>query len=301
MSTPRDPEQDLKRLLDDDGGEFGAIYRRLSRPEPPRRLDRVVIAHAARAVRGERAPPAQRWLLGLGSAAGIVLAAGIAWQVGRQMDSHDAQRGPERSQRSVIPVEPISESSRLEKSVSPEAAATVADEETSAQAAPAKQESTPPARKKLPSRSMPMAAPPPPPAAAPRPPVEARAMEVAPAPIITAADEAQAFPEAKDSATHEGVSADTSKRQRSQADAQASGNAAAMSAPKAIVEQSRVPSPSSSIKLRQNMHLAPQDWLAEIVRLKREGRNQEAIENLRLFRRMHPDWKLSDELRRLAK
>ncbi len=73
-----------------------------------------------------------------------------------------------------------------------------------------------------------------------------------------------------------------------------------LSAPKAAAEQSRAPAPSSSVKLRQNMHLAPQDWLAEIVRLKNAGRRQEAIENLRLFRRMHPDWQLSDELRRLA-
>lgn len=300
MSKRRDPEQDLQRLLDEDGGEFGAIYRRLSHPEPPRRLDRVVIANAARAVRGNRAPPAQRWLLGLGSAAGIVLAAGIAWQVGKQIDSQEAQTSPERSHRSVIPVEPISESTRLQKSVSPDAAAAMADKEMPVEAVHAKQESVPAVRRRMASPSpAPAAAPPPPPIPEAPPLLEQRAAEPEPAPAMSAADEAQAFPEKKDNASSEGTSSALGAL-RSERQDQAAGNAATMSAPKAAVEQSRAPSPNSSVKLRQNMHLAPQDWLAEIVRLKNAGHRQEAIENLRLFRRMHPDWQLSDELRRLA-
>ncbi len=298
MSKRPDPEQDLQRLLDEDGGEFGAVYRRLSRPEPPRRLDRVVIANAARAVRGNRAAPAQRWVLGLGSAAGIVLAAGIAWQVGKQIDSQEAQKVPDRSHRSVIPVEPISESTHLQKSVSPEAGAMMTDKEMPAEAVQAKQESMPPARRKA-------ASPPPPPAAAPppidtAPPIlEQRAAEPEPAPAMSASDEAQAFPEKKDNPSSEDASSALGAL-RSERQDQAAGNAAPMSAPKAAAEQSRAPSPNSSVKLRQNMHLAPQDWLAEIVRLKNAGRRQEAIENLRLFRRMHPDWQLSDELRQLS-
>ena len=299
MSKHHDPEQDLQRLLDDGGGEFGAIYRRLSHAEPPRRLDRVVIANAARAVRGNRAPPAQRWLLGLGSAAGLVLAAGIAWQVGQQIDSQEAQTGSQRSHRTVIPVEPISESTRLRKSVAPDAAAVMADKELPVEAAQDKQESVPISRRKMASPSpAPAAAPPPPPIPEAPPPLEQRAAEAEPAPAISAADEAQAFPEKKDNASNEGAS--TLGALRSERQDQAGGQAATMSAPKAAVEQSRAPSPNSSVKLRQNMHLAPQDWLAEIVRLKNAGRRQEAIENLRLFRRMHPDWQLSDELRRLA-
>ncbi len=296
MNKRCDPEQDLQRLLEDDGGEFGAIYKRLSRPEPPRRVDRVVIANAARAVHGGRAPPAQRWLLGLGSAAGLVLAAGIAWQVGKQIESQEAQTSPERSQRSVISVEPISESAPLQKSVSPEVDAAMADKEMPAEAAQAKQESRPGARKRAMSPPpAPAAAPPPPPA----PPIpEQQLAEPEPAPAMSAADEAQAFPEKKDSASND-TDSGAAGELRSERRDQAAGNAATMSAPKAV-EQSRAPSPNSSIKLRQNMHLAPQDWLAEIVRLKNAGRRQEAIENLRLFRRMHPDWQLSDELRRLS-
>ena len=52
MSLPRDPDHDLDRLLADDGGELTALYRRLPKAEPPRRLDRSVLGEAARAVRG---------------------------------------------------------------------------------------------------------------------------------------------------------------------------------------------------------------------------------------------------------
>ena len=75
MTKPDD--RDLDKLLSDDGGEWGALYGKLSRVEPPRRLDRNVLGEAARAVHGH-VPRRQRWLVGLGSAAGIVLAAGVA-------------------------------------------------------------------------------------------------------------------------------------------------------------------------------------------------------------------------------
>lgn len=296
MSKRRDPDEDLQRLLDDDGGEFGAIYKRLSHPEPPRRVDRVVLANAARAVRGDRAPPAQRWLLGLGSAAGLVLAAGIAWQVGQQIDAQDAQTGAPRSERTVIPVQPITESARTQKTESVEAAAAMADQESPAEAAPAKQESAPPLRRKAtPAKPAPAAVPPPAPAAQAPPLLEQRAAEPEPPPAVSAADAAQAFPQETDNVSSEAASGVARERRD-----HAAGKAVGLSAPKAAAEQSRAPAPSSSVKLRQNMHLAPQDWLAEIVRLKNAGRRQEAIENLRLFRRMHPDWQLSDELRRLA-
>lgn len=296
MSKRRDPDEDLQRLLDDDGGEFGAIYKRLSHPEPPRRVDRVVLANAARAVRGDRAPPAQRWLLGLGSAAGLVLAAGIAWQVGQQIDAQDAQTGAPRSERTVIPVQPITESARTQKTESVEAAAAMADQESPAEAASAKQESAPPLRRKAtPAKPAPAAVPPPAPAAQAPPLLEQRAAEPEPPPAVSAADAAQAFPQETDNVSSEAASGAARERRD-----HAAGKAVGLSAPKAAAEQSRAPAPSSSVKLRQNMHLAPQDWLAEIVRLKNAGRRQEAIENLRLFRRMHPDWQLSDELRRLA-
>ncbi|MEO7916290.1 MAG: hypothetical protein ABIR16_01500 [Dokdonella sp.] len=82
MSTRND--RDLDDLLGEDSGRVGALYRKLSRSDPPRRLDRNVIAEASRAVHGR--PRGPRWLLGVGAAAGVLLAAGIAWRVNHDMN-----------------------------------------------------------------------------------------------------------------------------------------------------------------------------------------------------------------------
>jgi hypothetical protein len=149
-----------------------------------------------------------------------------------------------------------------------------------------------PARRKV-------ASPPPAPAPAQAPPPVETSMP-APSPALSLEDRAVAFPAEKDAAMSEKRATAVGELKQDEATQQATGNASMMRDPRAAAEQSRAPSPNSSIKLRQNMHLPPEDWLAEIRRLKREGRQQEAIENLRLFRRMHPDWKLSAELRQLA-
>lgn len=304
MTSRRDPERDLDRLLDADGGEFGAVYRRLSRPEPPRRLDRVVLANAARAIHGGRAPRAQRWMLGLGSAAGIVLAAGIAWQVGRQLESRDSLPGAGSDDRgqTVIPVQPISESARLQKS---ESDALLEDKENDA---------LPQADEKKPAKARRKAASPPPapvPAALPAsPPPPAAALERAAEPqesaTLSAPAQAQPFPESEDRARDPAALGAAGKLRKDEREEQSGAAASADSmqakpAAKTDAAQSRAPAPTTSVQLRQNMHLPPEEWLAEIVRLKREGHRQQAIENLRLFRRMHPDWKLSDELLRLSR
>ena len=300
MSKRTDPEQDLQRLLDKDAGEFGSIYRRLAQAEPSRRLDRVVLANAARAVHGGRAPRAQRWALGLGSAAGIVLAAGIAWQVGQQLDSRNVQPRDDRGNNAVIPVEPITESRRERKPELDAPKESIEDREMAAADAQATAAPAAPARRKA-------VAPPaarvaaPPPAPTPAAELQERVLQgPRPAAAMPASAEAEPFAKKQDMESKEGLSATTEARQRSEDAAQEAGDANSASAPAAAMGQSRAPSPSSSIKLRRNMHLAPQDWLAEIVRLNRAGQRQEAIENLRLFRRMHPDWQLSDELLRLA-
>jgi hypothetical protein len=88
--SAHDPDRELERLLADDGGELGALYRRLPKAEPPRRLDRSILGEAARAVHGYT-PRRQRWLFGLGSAAGVVLAAGLAWHVGQDALRQETQ------------------------------------------------------------------------------------------------------------------------------------------------------------------------------------------------------------------
>ena len=81
MNTRND--RDLHDLLGEDAGRIGASYRKLGKLEPPRRLDRNVLAEASRAVHGR--PRASRWLIGVGTAAGVLLAAGIGWRVNHDM------------------------------------------------------------------------------------------------------------------------------------------------------------------------------------------------------------------------
>ena len=59
------------------------------------------------------------------------------------------------------------------------------------------------------------------------------------------------------------------------------------------------PAPSSSVELRRDMQLDADTWLAHIEQLLRQGRRQQAIESLRLFRNAHPRHALPDELRAL--
>lgn len=274
MSDPRD--RDLDRLLGDDGGEFGALYRRLPRMEPPRRLDRSVLGDAARSVHG-RTPRGPRWIVGLGSAAGVVLAAGIAWHVG-----HDALRRPAqdtfRDAPQVVPVEPITGVVRHREPTS--------EAQNEAAPPPAASMPAPP----LKNSEHPRAAGKP----LPAPPSRAPASPAQPTP--SAAPPA-AFP--ADAAQHE---------EKAQAAGAATGAAAAQRAPasdaldQAMSPRQRsgfAPAPSGSVELRRDLQLEPVDWLAHIRQLLHQGRRQQAIESLRLFHRAHPDWQLPDELRPL--
>ena len=59
------------------------------------------------------------------------------------------------------------------------------------------------------------------------------------------------------------------------------------------------PAPSSSLELRRDMQLDADTWLAHIEQLLHQGRRQQAIESLRLFRNAHPHHALPGELRAL--
>lgn len=291
MSTPRRPDDELERLLADDGGELGALYRRLPRAEPPRRLDRSVLSEAARAVHGTR-PRRQRWLVGFGSAAGLVLAAGIAWHVGHEalrQQAHEATRGAP----TYVPVQPIEAPARRHEAApaadgampapapaaSPPAKPAAADESKAARAAKPVTEQAAPAPRRAPT------SPAPPPAAAPESPAPAAA---APAPVE--AQPLETAPQAGANAAVSAYSAGGSEAPSKQAADAVSGKRE---------RSTGTPAPSSSAELRRDIQLAPEVWLARIQQLLRQGRRQQAIESLQLFRRAHPDWQLPEELRTL--
>ena len=282
MNRPRD-DHDLERLLGDDHGEFGSLYRRLARSEPPRRLDRAVLGEAARAVRG-RAPRGQRWLVGLGSAAGIVLAAGIAWRVGQEaamQPSMPSAPAPAPASVEIVPVQPI-----VERGRAPAGAAAPADRAARAPAsAPAAADGGSPSREVVAAKRAAKAAPPAQPAAPPPSPVVEQA-PAAPMPFPqTRQDDGAA-----DSAN--GLGHERAETAESKSEAEPPREPDRMRARAA-------PAPSASVQLRRDQQLAPTEWLAHVRELLRDGRRQQASESLRLFHRTHPRHQIPEDLRHL--
>jgi hypothetical protein len=297
MTKRRDPERDLDELLGEGGGEMGDLYRRLPRYEPPRRLDRAVLGEAARSVLSGKPPRRQRWIFGLGSAAGLVLAAGIAWRIGHDAMNQDTVPAP-TSAPIVVPVEPISEPARAKHE---EPAQPAAADNASAPPAPASSaegalrsrslqdeaKSRASEKAKPVSKRAPVA-----------PPVATEAQKPAPPPAAAP----QAFP---DSAQEREQTQDSAAQAYDRA-APALGGAAA-GADRKRAEQSAarpMPSttpPSASVELRRDMQLAPEEWLSHIHQLLRQGRRQQAMESLRLFQRVHPDWRIPDDLQPLLR
>ena len=73
QTTPPTSDDDLP-----DERELAALYARLPKVEPDASLDAAVLAEATRAAQVKRRP---RWPVALASAAVLVLAVGVAWQV----------------------------------------------------------------------------------------------------------------------------------------------------------------------------------------------------------------------------
>ncbi|MEP7096239.1 MAG: hypothetical protein ABI748_01130 [Dokdonella sp.] len=283
MTTSRDRDQDLNRLLDDDGGEFGTLYRRLPRAEPPRRLDRAVLGNAARAVHGQT-PYRHRWVVGFGSVAGVVLAAGIAWHVGQDALRQQSLNESGTGAAVVIPVQPITSTKHRHTTdamkvdstalapmpAEPEPTAKAAKPQIMAPQVRAKSESVPPMPRPTPPPAAPMATPAPFPVA---PTQSTNAPPAADAARGRAGDSTRAAP------------AQTSELREQSAPTRMRGSGA--------------PAPSSSLELRRDMQLAPDDWLAHIRQLLHQDRRQQATESLRLFHATHPQHPLPADLQAL--
>lgn len=281
--SARDPDD----LLRDGGGEIGDLYRRLPRYEPPRRLDRAVLNEAARAVHSGKPPRRQRWIVGVGSAAGLVLAAGLAWRIGHEPIGHNDAVAPAASPR-VVPVEPISEPARSKREApardesAPADASQPLEQQRAAGAVSDRKDQAKSVRKQ---RAESKPAPPP-------------MQEAAPAPA--ASPPPKPFP-ANERDREQATDAD--KAQGSSAGIAAPAPAAAAAEKRATttnaVGRASPTLPSSSVELQRDMQLAPPDWLAHIRDLMQQGRRQQATESLRLFVRTHPDRRVPPDLREL--
>ncbi|MET0232557.1 MAG: hypothetical protein ABW186_16620 [Rhodanobacteraceae bacterium] len=289
------PDRDLDDLLGDDGGRVGSLYRKLPRYEPPRRLDRAVLGEAARAVHSGKPPRRQRWLVGVGSAAGLVLAAGIAWRIGHDAMNEGAM--PPAAAPIVVPVQPIdgSPKAKQEQTAQPQTAppeAPLSSAPAAQNAAAAKAVERDAIRRderKLRTSAKAPAPPKPAESAAPEPfPAQTREREAAP---VKDLEQSDAFDDSQ-SATGAGV-------------AGAAAGAVAPAADKKATapERARMPAsptvPSGSVELRRDMQLPPREWLSHIRELEQQGRHQQAIESLRLFIRAHPDRKVPADLQPL--
>ncbi|NII73659.1 Meckel syndrome type 1 protein [Dyella sp. SG562] len=117
MNTQLPPDNDND--LPDKGSlpgedELGALYRKLPRKEPGPALDAAVLRAAAQAIRADQpaaasahAPKRPRWPIALGSAAVLVLAAGLGWRM-RDMPASvpAAQPGAVTVQEAAKPAAP---------------------------------------------------------------------------------------------------------------------------------------------------------------------------------------------------
>ena len=282
--TARDPDD----LLRDGGGEIGDLYRRLPRYEPPRRLDRAVLNEAARAVHSGRPPRRQRWIVGIGSAAGLVLAAGLAWRIGHEPVAQNEAVAPTAAPL-VVPVQPIDESSRAKREApardAPAAAESPRVEPPHEAGSLSNRQDQLKAVRKQRAESKP--APPPMQNEAPPP-----AAAAAPAPKSFSSNE-QDLDRQKDTEKTDAASAGVA--------AQAPGAASAdkRAATTNVRGRASPTLPSSSVELQRDMQLAPPDWLAHIRDLVQQGRRQQATESLRLFVRTHPEHRVPADLRDL--
>ncbi|GMV30605.1 MAG: hypothetical protein AMXMBFR59_27300 [Rhodanobacteraceae bacterium] len=121
MSHRNNNEREFEAFLAGEESGLARLYRRLPQTEPDARLDAAVLAMARAAVEPQRLNALRHakdrhrrplWLVGLSSAAGIVLAAGLVWQMrGAFRDSlpstTDSAAPAARVDREVIPISAI--------------------------------------------------------------------------------------------------------------------------------------------------------------------------------------------------
>ena len=101
MSGKISIDDELNRLLAGEETELSALYRKLPAAQPDEKLDAAVLAmahravnpHLAAALRQDRRRPQRPrpWMFAIGSAAGLVLAAGVSWQLRSTIQSNSAE------------------------------------------------------------------------------------------------------------------------------------------------------------------------------------------------------------------
>ena len=252
------------------------IYREASSEEPPAALDAAILDAARKQVaKPERhaRSPWLRWMAPASAIATLVLGVSIALLVEREQPetTRDMSIHPIRSLQSPS-------TARTTESDLPKPADSLAPEMTAKPEVPA-----PTAPLRAPTATSPAQAP----AALPAP----AAPVLAPRPAEVAPAAAQAFPaESRAKAVESKLSAPGAAAESNAAADSALGGpgAAAPAAPAAAVRLAPL--------RQQATQRSPEAWLADISRLRREGRDKEAAEQLAEFRIAYPAYAVPENL-----
>jgi hypothetical protein len=264
--------------VSDSDPELSRLYCEASAEGPPAAVDAAILAAARkRAAKPQR--PARsswvRWMAPASALATLAVAVSLALLVERE------QPGTTRDTRihPITPRLPDAAPGRATEAAQPKAA------DTAAPAAAAKKEA--------PAAVAPVPAPP---VALPAQPPAAALPAPAPRTAEPAAPAAQAFPsESRAKAAGSGISAPAETETKTMRESNVAGDAAqrgaSAAAPAAPAAAGRVaPLPQRA------MQRSPEAWLDEISRLKREGREKEAAEQLAEFRKAYPAYTVPEAL-----
>lgn len=299
-NTPPPSDDDLP-----DEQELRALYARLPKVEPDASLDAAVLAQATRATPVRRRP---RWPVAFGSAAVLVLAVGVAWQVRDTspltVRPEAAPAAPTRAARAVEqakasptatdagvagtltePAKPSMKASAMapapRRAVHSARVATEAPVSSFAPVAtPAPAPAPPPAEAEM----APVPAPAP---APPAPPAPAAPAEPAPANAFHYTDGNPSAP------ISEGLIAPGPKPASGEARKVDAAQQAKVEAIFRELDAAKSPARPSSADL------PPDDRVGEIRRLLNQGQRDEAVRQLRDFRRRYPHYDLPQDLRDL--
>jgi len=120
MTQRNHHEREFEAFLAGEESELARLYRRLPQSEPDAKLDAAVLALARAAVEPQRVNALRHanvrhrrpvWLVALSSAAGVVLATGIAWQMRNGFNESAApalrESASARTELDVIPISAI--------------------------------------------------------------------------------------------------------------------------------------------------------------------------------------------------
>jgi len=260
--------------------KLSRIYHEAASEVPPAALDALILAAARQQVakprRGERSQRDvrsfwSRWMAPAGAIATLVLGVSLALLIEREQPestgstviretSPRPQSAPSARATEATPPQPADHAAPAGVAQAPAAA------ERAASAAVTKQEA---------------------------PVVSAPAQAPAPRPAEMAPPAAPAFPaeESRAKAAAPRMAAPSAAAESNAAGASALGGAgtAAPSAPAAGAERAPL----------RPMKRSPEAWIDEISRLKGEGREKEAAEQLALFRKAYPEYTLPQRLRDL--